>query len=369
MLNQQVAESTGTVTGNSSARWKAVAVNLPQKENLRVVQFLDLKHGWTASDEGSLYKTTDGGLTWARVNIGNTKDAFVSGISFVDPLTGWIALGKTASNILNYRENEVWIMKTGDGGQNWEVQHNEHSVGLSRIVFVNNREGWAVGIKTTGLRPLHQVHYVLYTNDQGKSWTDVSGELNRIATDERGRVQDETTDVWAKTPSKATLLSLRGKVFETSNGGRNWQQVTALQDEPLQTCICRLGIADDGNLWVSGGTDGEEGIWGMLARKDSNNSWSRFKTDGVYFSDAAYLQNNQAIACGSAPSGKNLSSRSDHREGVILHSLDGGRNWEYIYRNAKVKTINALSLLDSTHAWAVGDDGLILRLEYSQQEH
>jgi photosystem II stability/assembly factor-like uncharacterized protein len=48
---------------------------------------------------------------------------------------------------------------------------------------------------------------------------------------------------------------------------------------------------------------------------------------------------------------------------VLLVSSDGGRNWSVIYRNTKIKSINAIAAINSEFVWAVGDDGLILRVK------
>jgi photosystem II stability/assembly factor-like uncharacterized protein len=193
---------------------------------------------------------------------------------------------------------------------------------------------------------------------------DVSDQLNRTATDEQNRAQDHITDIYAKTPAKLLLLSLRGRVFSTENDSGNWQRVATLSDEP-QTCNCRLGVTENGNVWVLGGANSREGRWGWFAREESTNLWKRFRPNGVYFSDAVYLSNNRVIAAGSMSSPKKPDENRATEEGMLLYSSDGGQDWSVIYRSTKMASINKLAAVGSDRVWAVGEGGFILSLECS----
>ena len=351
-----------------SSPWKVTTDRVNRNSELRDVQFTDVNTGWLSGGEGSLYKTIDGGKSWARVKVSSPQDSYVNSVYFINAKLGWVTVAKTSPNILNQQANQIWIMKTVDGGDNWIVQHTEKSVGVSRMIFVNEQEGWIVGIKTTQLRPIHQAHFVLHTNNQGLTWTDVSSNINRTAANKEGRVQDYASDIYALGSSKAVLLSLRGGIFKTDNGGESWQEIAALPDEPEQTCVCRLGITEGGALWVSGGSDGREGKRGMVATHKSDGVWKRFTSDEIYFSDAVYLTDNQVIAIGSITSTMNVHKGRNNGEGIALYSADGGESWTIIYRNKQIKLINQLSVVDSNHIWAIGEDGLVVRLERSTEK-
>lgn len=362
---QHIVEVNSRVEEKVSPLWKLSRYRIGSKESLQALHFSDSDNGWIASYEGSLYKTTNGGKTWQKVNTNISPGARISSIFFINSTVGWVTVIKISPSILDYEANQGWIMKTSDGGQSWVTQHSGKAIGFNRILFVNENEGWAAGIKTIGLSPLRQVHYILHTTNQGENWEDVSDGLNRTASNEKGRVQDQATDLYAANPSNVTLLSLRGKIFNSDDGGKTWRNIVNIPNEPGQTCICRLGKLNDSSLWVSGGADSTEGTWGMMAKRASNNSWTRYRLPGIYFRDAIYISENQAIASGSISSG-NGSRQQEREEGIILYSSDGGQNWTYIYKDAGATNIHALYTIDSDHIWAVGENGLIVQLERTQ---
>jgi hypothetical protein len=54
---------------------------------------------------------------------------------------------------------------------------------------------------------------------------------------------------------------------------------------------------------------------------------------------------------------------TDERSAVITYSVDGGKQWSVVYRNPASRRINAVTTLPSNISWAVGDGGLVVRLE------
>jgi photosystem II stability/assembly factor-like uncharacterized protein len=80
----------------------------------------------------TLYKTTNGGLTWNNFDT-QVYDPF--GVYFINKDTGFVC-----GNF--YAE----ISKTVDGGQNWNLCYNEPiNAGFTSIQFVNDSVGFAIG--------------------------------------------------------------------------------------------------------------------------------------------------------------------------------------------------------------------------------
>lgn len=358
-----VTDSSATIVGDDSKSWKATVTKLNSKESLRTLQLFEPGNGWTASAQGSIFKTGDGGNTWAKSAISMPEGASLSSAHFLNATIGWVALSKTSGNPANYETDQVWVMRTDDGGANWSIQYTATGASLRRIFFTDQDEGWAVGMRTLGLKPINQAHYVLHTSNGGRTWIDVSKELNEIASDAKGRIQDHTTDIHATSMSKAVVVSLRGKVFSTDDGGKSWRQVSAIANEPTQTCICQIGEIGEGrpSIWIMGSADSLEGMWGMLAVMKVDNSWTRYRTTGVYFRDAVRFS-NEVFASGSLYSEKKSGSKGVNRDGVIMYSTDEGKTWTTIYRNSTVAGINALARTTSGDIYAVGDDGLVINL-------
>jgi photosystem II stability/assembly factor-like uncharacterized protein len=141
--------------------------------------FLDSLHGWVAGGNGFVIATTDGGDSWAKVNILPQVSADTLGsifsVCFSSLTHGWVAGqnlyetkdgGKTWSkrdigfiwkNIhsINFTsENVGWlagaygvIMRTTDGGVTWDMEEGTRTnfQAVNAISFVNDTTGWTCG--------------------------------------------------------------------------------------------------------------------------------------------------------------------------------------------------------------------------------
>jgi hypothetical protein len=132
--------------------------------------------------------------------------------------------------------------------------------------------------------------------------------------------------------------------------------------ERYETNFVRLGYDANERVWVLAGADTDGGVWGLVAIKDAQNSWAQHRLS-VRLKDAVFVSATEILACGSIVTEDRQTSWDTRRDGVVLYSVDGGAEWKIVYRNSAIKQINALSVLDATHVWAVGDRGSILRLD------
>jgi photosystem II stability/assembly factor-like uncharacterized protein len=148
----QYAEQPGTflMTVDGGQSWNGIAY--PFEQSLSEVFFLDKDYAWASTNDGSFFKTTDGGLNWARVQTKLPEDVFRS-IFFLDENNGWI-VGRSGR-----------IAKTTDGGRTWIKMYKIRDRYKMRDVFFADRNrGWAVG----------EDGAILYTPDSGDSWVDAS---------------------------------------------------------------------------------------------------------------------------------------------------------------------------------------------------
>ena len=95
--------------------------------------FIDENTGWSAGNNGTIVKTTNGGDTWFSQSI-NTSDNIHS-IFFVDSLNGWIALYEFVP------ERHGSVMHTTDGGETWTTQLEIWSYTLHSVYFTDLRNG------------------------------------------------------------------------------------------------------------------------------------------------------------------------------------------------------------------------------------
>jgi len=350
--SQPIVQSTIVQKPGSMWHWDQKEVN--HADNLKAIQFTSDKNGWIGSSDATLYETNDGGRSWQRRDVVSLPNSYVSSIYFADALKGWVTVAKNPPNAMDSDGYQSEVMHTTDGGKSWRRQYWGTKLQLYRILFLNDREGWLVG------RSLDKGAVVLHTTDQGAHWTDADGNLSKDL------LADYASDVIPVAPNVATLLTAKGKVFSTKDSGTTWTQVAAIQHEPLQVFISRLGIGPAGNLWVLGGADSKEGVWTTLSVRSASSAFNSYQINGVYLIDAIFLSESQILACGSMVSDETKSL--GRREGTILYSNNLGRSWTVVYSNDQIRSINAFAIGQSNHVWAVGDNSLVLRLESSLEK-
>ncbi len=157
-----------TPSGVSSVRWSAARF------------FLNTSTGWILlsnadTTTGTLYKTVNGGATWAATPVPLTAD----GLLFLDATNGWAitSLGAGAGSMA------LAISRTNDGGVTWTrvfvndptVAGSSDSLPLSGMktgfTFLDPNHGW-IG----GMEPVNDLIYLYSSSDGGATWAfqDVS---------------------------------------------------------------------------------------------------------------------------------------------------------------------------------------------------
>jgi photosystem II stability/assembly factor-like uncharacterized protein len=118
---------------------------------------LSSEEGWVVGEEGTILHTTNGGLTWMKQRSG-TQSA-LNDVQFLDEQEGWIVGGQTAPALLGGRI----VLHTINGGKDWETVKNipKDLSWLRDVHFVDSKIGWIVGLGT-----------ILHTEDGGKSWQE-----------------------------------------------------------------------------------------------------------------------------------------------------------------------------------------------------
>lgn len=338
------------VDRQSAPTWQWSATQL-DKQSLKKIQVLDPNHAWIATDEGALYKTADSGISWARVSPQLPSQSYLTSISFVTPNVGRIALSRTSPQ--DDEADASWILSTNDGGKNWSQELSIDGAQVANILFADQSDGWATGRKFGYVAPQQDKDLILHTVDGGRSWKDLSGNLPAPG---KG-----VNELYGVRQGAASVLTWNGAIFNTDDTGHTWRQIGTFRDDYEQTAVQRIGSTPSNGLWLLGGAASLEGTWSLLADKPVNGAWTAYRLEGIYLSDAVYLSENAIVACGFINSSDPVSSDGG-REGVILYSQDRGQNWVTTYRDSSTASINSIAAADSNNIWAVGSNGVVLRL-------
>jgi photosystem II stability/assembly factor-like uncharacterized protein len=195
--------------------------------------FLDRDHAWVQRPDmdkypnsGTLYRTTDGGLTWENFIV-----PFSGGdLSFADAQNGWMLadLGAGAGS------NAVAVFQTTDGGSSWEKTYtndpNEEDAsdslplgGLkSDLVPMDMHQAWVTGV----VYAPGEI-YLYRTTDQGRSWKQVPMPLPADAQNfELGIDRDQMKFVSPKDGYLALRMSgdaTQTAVYVTHDAGNTWR--------------------------------------------------------------------------------------------------------------------------------------------------
>jgi photosystem II stability/assembly factor-like uncharacterized protein len=102
-----------TSDGGSSWELRSLPVSA---SNLYSISWLDARNGWATSAIEPLYRSRDGGATWAPVQtnlLSQTPYGSISGVYFVDQDTGFAFYSRTDTG------GYIVLLKTTDGGRTW----------------------------------------------------------------------------------------------------------------------------------------------------------------------------------------------------------------------------------------------------------
>ena len=190
---------------------------------LDAVQFVSGQQGW-AVGAGRVLATTDGGQTWTRQYSG---PAALDQVDFIDARHGWAA-------------GTSGLLRTTDGGATW-TSVGDPCGAIRSVHFVTPGVGYAVAggsqVRIDGGVPAPVVGgELLATTNGGQTWAALPAPA-----------QAQTA---CFTSPSSGFLGTPGKIWRTSDGGRNWSLAFT---EPAASGG-RPGAADTTLLECAGGS-------------------------------------------------------------------------------------------------------------------
>lgn len=233
-------------TVNAGGFWTEIYQNPSFSDKVLYLKFLGPNLGFACGEQGSIYKTTNGGLNWDLQKLPVTADLYQ--LTFLNPGTGLVCGGEQGlmppvifktidgGNTWNggtvngysylecicfadpttaYAAGDYDILKSVDGGDSWTVllTHGSAFRGeFPSIQFINQNTGFVAA----------SLDGVLYTSDGGLNW--LSRKPNPVFAVRSVFAFDANT-VYA---AGADTTPYVGKIYKSSNGGLNWIQQLAV---------------------------------------------------------------------------------------------------------------------------------------------
>jgi photosystem II stability/assembly factor-like uncharacterized protein len=357
--------TTSIVIEADGTTWTIEQTNLVGTENIENLYFYNQNVIYGSTYKYyvlDLYRTLDSGKSWEKLSA--IKDIYLKDIFFISPDEGFL-LGAKLKPSSSPMDNGAIIMKTSDGGKNWETVFSTVGVELNKIVF--NSQGTGVVVGRKDIKAYTATHFVLLTKDKGQSWTDISEKLNRLELSPQGDVADFSTNALFSKNRGIVLLSLRGKIFNTTDEGKSWNFISKILKEPAQTGISNFGEFEDGRFWLSGGTISIEGRWGMLSVMNGRRGWNTYRLWEYPFADIKFLSDDEVLACGTLVGEKKFGGANELNKGVILFSKDSGKTWIKVYQSATAHNFGQIIQLSRNKFLINGDNKEQVILERTGQ--
>ncbi|HET6352248.1 MAG TPA: hypothetical protein VFG89_08980 [Coriobacteriia bacterium] len=235
----------------------------------RQIQFIDKTNGWVLSagdykakdgywyNASRLYRTTDGGATWTKLW---TRRASVAEFQFVSPTRGWFVLGRT-------------VYRSTNGGVTLKNQHADKAIlapkklaWLQGLRFVDANNGWACGGYIGGwTKPI-----LLRTRNGGKTWKRAKFGL-----------VGGVNDVWFV--NRSVGYAIAKGLYKTTNAGKSWHRIKYAKSQGYDLI---QGFGTTGVRLVGGKprvTDGPSNVTTVVwTSRDGGATWTSVDLDTAY---------------------------------------------------------------------------------------
>lgn len=216
-------------------------------EGVTDMYFIDRQNGWLYGLGGVIYRTSDAGKTWHRQNSGTELD--IRKVSFIDPLHGWARTSMALDGFpLRHKSS---LIRTQDGGRNWETLLTEETIELVTFSFVSSYEGW--GVEWGG--------NIVHTVDGGRTW-DVQHKGG----------QRTWRDIHFINSKEGWVVG--DGIMRTADGGATWK-MQLQSDEPTHPSLEAVYFSDNRTGWAMSTRE-------LLHTSDAGLTWK------TIFKHAAY---------------------------------------------------------------------------------
>jgi len=224
---------------NSSQAW------LAEERAIRVRGDATASRGGSQSARLTIRATTNGGVTWSRATpwLPRSVQSSVNSLQFVNSKVGWLMVVQTGMGAPGHNALSHELLGTTDGGLTWSRiefnygnRHSPHAISdcafEAHVTFTSQSDGWATSV-SEGCRP--PTHSVYRTTDGGSTWLvrdlPVKRGWNPSVCRCRSYLYSQPPTFSGKVGVLPAIVSPPGEVvlYRTSNGGNSWQPTTPIR--------------------------------------------------------------------------------------------------------------------------------------------
>ena len=291
----------------------------PVNTTLRKLSFVDSLTGWAAGEAGTIIRTTNGGRNWEVQN--STIQTFILDIFFLNRNLGWALSIKD-----NFPFNSI-LLKTTNGGNSWTAEDFPDSSKLLRtIFFLDSLNGFVGG------------SYIGYTSDGGNNWTAAEIDSNIVSNFPIYNLKFYNHQLGYACGGR---LDIAGVIWRTTNSGLNWNAQGISADE-----VFDLYILDSLNAITLSGDP--EGLY-PIGKVTTTNSGENWNYETLPFYGLSFTIDFRSYNEGWSASGYKFILTTDRGETWSEQEIPGDG------------IIYDLQFTDSRNGYAVGDSGVVLK--------
>jgi photosystem II stability/assembly factor-like uncharacterized protein len=287
--------------------WHAAHSDFVGFNDLTGIAFNDPDFGLLIGNNGSLFRTLDGGASWTRLNL--ALDYWLKDLHIFDAHSACII-------------SDSRIYRFTFTGSEWTPAFSETVAGsrINRLFFLDRSLGWTAG------------YDIMYTRDGGVTWKT---QLRYSG--------DEHLGICFISDRKGFAVGTYSGLYATTDGGTSWQKRSLPVDKPLQSIHF---IAPETGFCTG------EGV--ILKSSNGGESWRVVhQDDRLNLLDITSLDTQHLVAIGGNMTGNNTELST------LLYSGDGGESWQRVAQPAVAHLRNAL-FLDRNHGWICGGQATLL---------
>ena len=284
--------------------------------------------GWAAGDSGVIIKTSNGGINWNLQQSGISQN--IHYIFFLNKRLGWALSWVVSDNPM--KNFGTIILKTTNGGDNWNSDfYPIDSYYLNSIMFLDSLNGWIGGYP----RPL------LNTTNGGLNWSNVYIDTTGPNAFPARYVAFYNNRIGF---ACGGAQEYAGVIYRTTDFGISWKGY-GVAPEPIN----RVFIFDSLNIiGVGGGPDEGPSI---VTTTNGGNNWklNALVYWGVPFSCSYRTRAEGWVPLGYVPD--------------FLITTDSSRTWSEIV-TPDSSFIYDVVFTDYRNGFCVGDSGVVYKFNY-----
>ncbi|HCS21722.1 MAG TPA: hypothetical protein DIW47_14385 [Bacteroidetes bacterium] len=287
------------------------------------IHFFDESTGIVVTNEGEIFRTNDGGLSWDLKYTNSNQEQKLVNILFTDNLTGYVIGGASSCNGTGCIPPGGILLKTTDGGNSW-----------TKLFHVPKVEFVSVAQNATGdlfMIANKQGSYLYMSSNLGNDWTLVDSfpfRLQKISF----------------TTNTGFISGSEGKMLRSTDNGSTWNTGTLVNANYVTDIEFNNGM----NYCLSNNQT-------IYQSNDNGMSWVAHYTSSNRMFTITPLSTDAFLAFGEGHYSGGCFGRS---LGAIGHSSDGGKRWAGI-ELADTYPIQFVSFISPTKGFAVAGTKLI----------